>query len=108
MIKLVKPDASYSVRPRKPITDLNLTRQEYDPNAQTFRPSFRLIIFFDRGRIAIDDKVSKAISIILSTVSKTAAVQRSDGERKAKADKSTAGDYVFGLKAQGVITGNRC
>lgn len=65
------------------------------------------IIFSSTGRIAIDDKVSKAdITILIDPLGKPLPFSEVTGT-KGKADKSTVGDYVFGLKAQGVITGNR-
>lgn len=62
-IKLVKPDARLiRLSEKNNNWTFDLANSEYkDPNAQPSDWSFRLdTILFDQGRIAIDDKVSKA------------------------------------------------
>ena len=60
------------------------------------------IFLFDQGRIAIDDKVSKAdLEIFVDPLGKPLSFSEVTGS-KGKADKEKVGDYVFGLKAQGL------
>ena len=77
-----------------------------DQNAQPSSWSFRLDnILFDRGRIAIDDKVSKAdVEILVDPLGKPLPFSEVTGS-KAKGDDSKAGDYVFGLTAKGRYNG---
>ncbi|WP_117135052.1 AsmA family protein, partial [Klebsiella variicola] len=57
------------------------------------------------GRIAIDDKVSKAdLEIFVDPLGKPLSFSEVTGS-KGKADKEKVGDYVFGLKAQGRYNG---
>ncbi|WP_348260400.1 AsmA family protein, partial [Salmonella enterica] len=71
-----------------------------DPNAKPCAWSFGLDnILFDQGRIATDDKVSKAdITILIDPLGNALPFSEVTGT-KCKADKSSVGDYVFGLKA---------
>ncbi|MBR7492901.1 AsmA family protein, partial [Klebsiella pneumoniae] len=71
---------------------------EKDPNARPSSWSFRLDnILFDRGRIAIDDKVSKAdVEILVDPLGKPLPFSEVTGNQ-AKGDNAKAGDYVFGL-----------
>ncbi|MBE5646466.1 MFS transporter [Salmonella enterica subsp. enterica serovar Dublin] len=107
-IKLVKPDARLIRLSEKTNNwTFNLTQDKNtDPNAKPSAWSFRLDnILFDQGRIAIDDKVSKAdITILVDPLGKPLPFSEVTGT-KGKADKSTVGDYVFGLKAQGRYNG---
>lgn len=76
-----------------------------DENAQPSSWSFQLDnILFDRGRIDIDDKVSRAdIEILVDPLGKPlpfSEVTGADNDKNAK-----VGDYVFGLKAKGRYNG---
>lgn len=76
-----------------------------DENAQPSSWSFQLDnILFDRGRIDIDDKVSRAdIEILVDPLGKPLPFNEVTGSDK---DKNTKiGDYVFGLKAKGRYNG---
>ncbi|VEA74478.1 Uncharacterized protein YhjG [Salmonella enterica subsp. arizonae] len=107
-IKLVKPDARLIRLSEKTNNwTFNLAQDENtDPNAKPSAWSFRLDnILFDQGRIAIDDKVSKAdITILIDPLGKPLPFSEVTGT-KGKEDKSSVGDYVFGLKAQGRYNG---
>lgn len=107
-IKLQQPDARLirlSEKNNNWTFDL-ASSDEKDPNAQPSSWSFRLDnILFDRGRIAIDDKVSKAdIEILVDPLGKPLPFSEVTGA-KAKGDNAKAGDYVFGLKAEGRYKG---
>lgn len=107
-IKLVKPDARLIRLSEKTNNwTFNLAQDKNtDPNAKPSAWSFRLDnILFDQGRIAIDDKVRKAdITILIDPLGKPLPFSEVTGT-KGKADKSSVGDYVFGLKAQGRYNG---
>lgn len=68
--------------------------------------SFRLDnILFDRGKIAIDDKVSRAdVTIVVDPLGKPLAFSEVTGE-KGKGAPQKVGDYVFGLQAKGSYNG---
>ncbi|WP_434638270.1 AsmA family protein [Klebsiella sp. I138] len=68
--------------------------------------SFRLDnILFDRGRIVIDDKVTRAdITILVDPLGKPLPFSEVSGE-KDKEGAEKAGDYVFGLQAKGTYHG---
>ena len=107
-IKLVKPDARLirlSEKNNNWTFDL-ANSENKDPNAQPSDWSFRLdTILFDQGRIAIDDKVSKAdIEILVDPLGKPLPFSEVTGS-KAKGDNAKVEDYVFGLKAQGRYNG---
>lgn len=76
-----------------------------DENAQPSSWSFQLDnILFDRGRIDIDDKVSRAdIEILVDPLGKPLPFNEVTGSDKDKNAK--IGDYVFGLKAKGRYNG---
>lgn len=76
-----------------------------DENAQPSSWSFQLDnILFDRGRIDIDDKVSRAdIEILVDPLGKPLPFSEVTGSDKDKNTK--VGDYVFGLKAKGRYNG---
>ena len=76
-----------------------------DENVQPSSWSFRLDnILFDRGRIDIDDKVSRAdIEILVDPLGKPLPFNEVTGSDKDKNTK--VGDYVFGLKAKGRYNG---
>ena len=107
-IKLQQPDARLirlSEKTNNWTFDL-ASSGDKDPNAQPSSWSFRLDnILFDRGRIAIDDKVSKAdVEILVDPLGKPLPFSEVTGS-KAKGDDSKAGDYVFGLTAKGRYNG---
>ena len=107
-IKLVKPDARLiRLSEKNNNWTFNLAADEKnDPNAQPSAWSFRLdTILFDQGRIAIDDKVSKAdIEILVDPLGKPLPFSEVTGA-KSNNDNNNVGDYVFGLKAQGRYNG---
>ncbi|WP_318368678.1 AsmA family protein [Enterobacter sp.] len=76
-----------------------------DENAQPSAWSFRLDnILFDRGRINVDDKVSRAdIEILVDPLGKPLPFSEVTGSKSEKDAK--VGDYVFGLKAKGRYNG---
>ncbi|ASV57398.1 Uncharacterized protein YhjG [Lelliottia jeotgali] len=104
-IKLEQPDARLirlSEKNNNWTFNLASSGEEKDPNAPPSAWSFRLDnILFDRGRIAINDKVSKAdIEILVDPLGKPLPFSEVTGT-KGKNDTSKVGDYVFGLKAKG-------
>jgi uncharacterized protein involved in outer membrane biogenesis len=107
-IKLVQPDARLIRLSEK---NNNWTFQlvaddNKDPNAPPSGWSFRLDnILFDRGRIKIDDSVTRAdVEILVDPLGKPLPFSEVTGN-KAKGDNAKASDYVFGLKAQGRYNG---
>ncbi len=102
-IKLQQPDARLIRLSEKTTTGrLILPATAKRSNAQPSSWSFRLDnILFDRGRIAIDDKVSKAdVEILVDPLGKPLPFSEVTGT-KAKGDAASVGDYVFGLTAKG-------
>lgn len=102
-IKLQQPDARLirlSEKTNNWTFDLAGDDKEKDPDAQPSSWSFRLDnILFDRGRIAVNDAVSKAqMEIFVDPLGKPVPFSEVTGD-KGKKDK--VGDYVFGLKAEG-------
>ncbi|MCE6964761.1 AsmA family protein [Enterobacter sp. MW07] len=102
-IKLQQPDARLirlSEKKNNWTFDLAGSDEEKDPNAKPSSWSFRLDnILFDRGRIDINDAVTKAdIEIFVDPLGKPLPFSEVTGN-KDKKDK--VGDYVFGLKAEG-------
>ncbi|HID4046377.1 TPA: AsmA family protein [Pluralibacter gergoviae] len=106
-IKLVQPDARIIRLSEKTNNwTFNLASdKEGDKDKQPSAWSFRLDnILFDRGRIAIDDKVTRAdIEILVDPLGKSLPFSEVTGDA-GKGDKK-AGDYVFGLKASGRYNG---
>ncbi|MRS16408.1 AsmA family protein [Enterobacteriaceae bacterium RIT691] len=107
-VKLVQPDARI-IRLSEKTNNWTFTLASANSdhtNAQPSSWSFRLDnILFDRGRIAVDDKVTKAnIEILVDPLGKPLAFSEVTGE-KGKGDSPKAGDYVFGLKAEGRYNG---
>ncbi|WLI78062.1 AsmA family protein [Kosakonia sp. H02] len=105
-IKLQQPDARLIRRSEK-LNNWTFTLagdENKDPNAKPSAWSFRLDnILFDRGRIAIDDAVSRAdIEIMVDPLGKPLPFSEVTGKSN---DKTKAGDYVFGLKAKGRYNG---
>ena len=107
-IKLQQPDARLIRLSEKTNNwTFNLAgSDEKEANAQPSPWSFRLDnILFDRGRIKIDDKISKAdIEILVDPLGKPLPFSEVTGN-KAKGDNAKAGDYVFGLTAKGRYNG---
>lgn len=107
-IKLEKPDARLiRLSEKNNNWTFNLANDDNkDANAKPSAWSFQLDnILFDQGRIAIDDKVSKAdLEIFVDPLGKPLPFSEVTGS-KGKADKEKVGDYVFGLKAQGRYNG---
>lgn len=105
-IKLQKPDARLIRLSEKNNnwTFKLASAENNDPNAQPSGWSFRLDnILFDQGRIAVNDKVSKAdIEILVDPLGKPLPFNEVTGDSK---DKTRVADYVFGLKAQGHYNG---
>ncbi|MHB9317619.1 AsmA family protein [Phytobacter diazotrophicus] len=105
-IKLQKPDARLIrlSEKNKNWTFKLASAENNDPNAQPSGWSFRLDnILFDQGRIAVNDKVSKAdIEILVDPLGKPLPFNEVTGNSK---DKTRVADYVFGLKAQGRYNG---
>ena len=106
-IKLVQPDARIIRLSEKTNNwTFNLASdKEGDKDKQPSAWSFRLDnILFDRGQIAIDDKVTKAdIKILVDPLGKPLPFSEVTGS--AGKDDKKAGDYVFGLKASGRYNG---
>ncbi|ARD58552.1 hypothetical protein Y71_00980 [Kosakonia radicincitans DSM 16656] len=105
-IKLQQPDARLIRRSEKlnnwTFTLASDTNKE--TNAQPSSWSFRLDnILFDRGRIAIDDAVTRAdIEILVDPLGKPLPFSEVTGKNDGK---TKAGDYVFGLTAKGRYNG---
>ncbi|URN99092.1 AsmA family protein [Leclercia adecarboxylata] len=103
-IKLQQPDARLirlSEKTNNWTFDL-AGSDDKEANAQPSAWSFRLDnIIFDRGRVAIDDAVSKAdLEIFVDPLGKPLPFSEVTGA-KGKDEKGKVGDYVFGLKAEG-------
>lgn len=103
-IKLQKPDARL-IRLSEKTNNWTFDfakSEDKETAAQPSSWSFRLDnIIFDRGRIAIDDAVSKAdLEIFVDPLGKALPFSEVTGE-KSKDEKGKPGDYVFGLKAEG-------
>ena len=107
-IKLQQPDARLiRLSEKNNNWTFNLASSgDSTPDAQPSSWSFRLDnILFDRGRILIDDKVSKAdVEIMVDPLGKPLPFSEVTGS-KEKGDNSKAGDYVFGLTAKGRYNG---
>ncbi len=103
-IKLQQPDARLirlSEKTNNWTFDL-AGSDDKEAKAQPSAWSFRLDnIIFDRGRVAIDDAVSKAdMEIFVDPLGKPLPFSEVTGA-KGKDEKGKVGDYVFGLKAEG-------
>ncbi|HEY4466966.1 MAG TPA: AsmA family protein [Klebsiella sp.] len=107
-IKLEQPDARLirlSEKTNNWTFDL-ASGEPMDKNAQPSSWSFRLDnILFDRGKIAIDDKVTRAdVTIVVDPLGKPLAFSEVTGE-KTKGQSQKVSDYVFGLQAKGNYNG---
>ncbi len=103
-IKLQKPDARL-IRLSEKTNNWTFDFAESEDKEAAAKPSswsFRLDnIIFDRGRVTIDDTVSKAnLEIFVDPLGKALPFSEVTGA-KGKDDKGKVGDYVFGLKAEG-------
>lgn len=103
-IKLQKPDARL-IRLSEKTNNWTFDFADSKDKEAAAKPSswsFRLDnIIFDRGRVTIDDTVSKAnLEIFVDPLGKALPFSEVTGA-KGKDDKGKVGDYVFGLKAEG-------
>lgn len=108
-IKLVQPDARI-IRLSEKTNNWTFKLagdDKKDPNAQPSAWSFRMDnILFDKGRISVDDKVSKADMVILvDPLGKPLPFKEVSGAKPTGKDAAKAGDYVFGLKVNGRYNG---
>lgn len=103
-IKLQQPDARL-IRVSEKSNNWTFDLASSDDKEAAAQPSawsFRLDnIIFDRGRVAIDDAISKTeMEIFVDPLGKPLPFSEVSGA-KGKDEKGKVGDYVFGLKAQG-------
>ncbi|MGL4430319.1 MAG: AsmA family protein [Silvania sp.] len=103
-IKLQQPDARL-IRVSEKSNNWTFDLPSSDDKEAAAQPSawsFRLDnIIFDRGRVAIDDAISKTeMEIFVDPLGKPLPFSEVSGA-KGKDEKGKVGDYVFGLKAQG-------
>lgn len=107
-IKLVQPDARIIRLSEKTNNwTFNLASSRGDEkNAQPSSWSFKLDnVLFDRGRIKVDDNVTRAdIEIFVDPLGKPLPFSEVTGD-KGKSNGPKPGDYVFGLKANGRYNG---
>jgi uncharacterized protein involved in outer membrane biogenesis len=108
-IKLVQPDARLIRLSEK---NNNWTFKlasdgAKDPNQPPSAWSFRMDnILFDKGRIAVNDKLTKAeIEILVDPLGKPLPFSEVEGKKPTGKDAAKAGDYVFGLKVSGRYNG---
>jgi hypothetical protein len=108
-IKLVQPDARIvRLSEKNNNWTFHLAGDENkDPNAPPSAWSFRMDnILFDKGRISVDDKVTKAdMEIIVDPLGKPLPFNEVSGAKPTGKDAANAGDYVFGLKVNGRYNG---
>lgn len=108
-IKLVQPDARLIRLSDKndnwtfKLAGADDKEADKQPSAWSFRMDN---ILFDKGRITVDDKVTKAdIEIIVDPLGKPLPFSEVSGAKPTGKDAAKAGDYVFGLKLQGRYNG---
>ncbi len=109
-VKFEKPDARLirlSEKTNNWTFNLAGSDEPKDKDAPPSAWSFRLDnILFDQGRVAVDDKVSKAdVEILIDPLGKPLPFSEVTGSDKEK--NSKVGDYVFGLKAKGRYNGQQ-
>jgi uncharacterized protein involved in outer membrane biogenesis len=109
-VKFEKPDARLirlSEKTNNWTFNLAGSDEPKDKDAPPSAWSFRLDnILFDQGRVAVDDKVSKAdVEILIDPLGKPLPFSEVTGSDKEKNTK--VGDYVFGLKAKGRYNGQQ-
>ena len=107
-IKLEQPDARLIRLSEKTnnwtfdLASAGASEKDAPPSSWSFRLDN---ILFDRGKIAIDDKVSRAdVTIVVDPLGKPLAFSEVTGE-KGKGQSQKVGDYVFGLQAKGSYNG---
>ncbi|MBZ7123722.1 AsmA family protein [Klebsiella grimontii] len=107
-IKLEQPDARLIRLSEKTnnwtfdLASAGASEKDAPPSSWSFRLDN---ILFDRGKIAIDDKVSRAdLTIVADPLGKPLAFSEVTGE-KGKGQSQKVGDYVFGLQAKGSYNG---
>lgn len=108
-IKLVQPDARIiRLSEKNNNWTFNLASDgNKDPNQPPSAWSFKVDnILFDKGRIAVNDKVTKAdIEILVDPLGKPLPFSEIDGKKPTGKDAAKAADYVFGLKMKGRYNG---
>jgi len=109
-VKFEKPDARLirlSEKTNNWTFNLAGSDEPKDKDAPPSAWSFRLDnILFDQGRVAVDDKVSKAdVEILIDPLGRPLPFSEVTGSDKEKNTK--VGDYVFGLKAKGRYNGQQ-
>ena len=109
-VKFEKPDARLirlSEKTNNWTFNLAGSDEPKDKDAPPSAWSFRLDnILFDQGRVAVDDKVSKAdVEILIDPLGKPLPFSEVTGSDKEKNTK--VGGYVFGLKAKGRYNGQQ-
>ena len=73
------------------------------PSAWSFRVDH---ILFDKGRIALNDKLTKAeMEIFVDPLGKPLPFSEVKGDKPKGKDAAKAGDYIFGLKVRGRYNG---
>lgn len=104
-IKLVEPDARIiRLSEKNNNWTFNLADStSEDPNQKPSGWSFRLDnILFDKGRITVDDKVTKAdLTLLVDPLGKPLPFSEVSGQKPQGKDAAKAADYVFGLKVNG-------
>lgn len=104
-IKLVEPDARIiRLSEKKNNWTFNLASSgDEDPDHKPSGWSFRLDnILFDKGRISVDDKVTKAdLTILVDPLGKPLPFSEVSGQKPQGKDVAKAADYAFGLKVSG-------
>ncbi|WP_237932746.1 AsmA family protein [Buttiauxella sp. S19-1] len=108
-IKLVQPDVRIiRLSEKNNNWTFNLASSAaQDPNQPPSAWSFRMDnILFDKGRIAINDKLTKAeMEILVDPLGKPLPFSEIQGHKPKGKDAAKAGDYVFGLKVRGRYNG---
>ncbi|RPH25009.1 AsmA family protein [Buttiauxella warmboldiae] len=108
-IKLVQPDARIiRLSEKNNNWTFNLASDgKKDPQQPPSAWSFRVDnILFDKGRIAINDRLTKAeMEILVDPLGKPLPFSEVEGRKPAGKDAAKAGDYVFGLQVRGRYNG---
>ncbi|AYN28339.1 YhjG family protein [Buttiauxella ferragutiae ATCC 51602] len=108
-IKLVQPDVRIiRLSEKNNNWTFNLASSAaQDPNQPPSAWSFKMDnILFDKGRIAINDKLTKAeMEILVDPLGKPLPFSEIQGHKPKGKDAAKAGDYVFGLKVRGRYNG---
>ncbi|WP_058910486.1 AsmA family protein [Entomohabitans teleogrylli] len=109
-IKLTQPDARL-IRLSEKTNNWTFNLAGDDTQQAEAAPSswsFRLDnILFDRGKVAVSDKVTQAqMTILVDPLGKPLPFSEVTGDKKG-ANSANVADYVFGLKVQGQYKGER-